>query len=133
MRSLKTGLAAACLGLEGAAGALDVDDPKALPLHFALESLSAEAATAAGAGMGRAAYYNVRAPNGDATLRTTAKLTLAGSEGCDLCVGLDGMVFSAVPELTTTGPGAGNGLSLADMVRGGAGEAFVVYRLQAGR
>ena len=134
MWGLRMGVAAAGLAFAGAAGAIDFDDPEAAPLHFALESLSAEAVTATGAGTGRTTYYNVRAPDGDATLSTTTKVALSGSESYYVRVGLDGMVFSAVPELTTSGPGAGSGLSFADadVVWGGAGEPFVVYRLPAG-
>ena len=119
----------------GPAGAIDFDDPDAAPLHFALETLSVEAVTVGREGAGRTTYYNVRAPAGDSTLRTTTKLALSGSESYFVRLDLDGMVFSAVPELTTTGAGAGGGLGFADpdVVLGGAGETFVVYRLPSGQ
>ena len=110
-------------------GAIDFDDPDAVPLHLALETLSGEAVTVDRQGAVSTTYYNVRAPAGDLTLRTTTKLALSGSESYFVRVDLDGMVFSAVPELTTSGAGAGGGMAFADVVLGGAGEAFVVYRL----
>ena len=127
------GLAAALAA--GPAGAIDFDDPDAAPLHFALETLSGEAVTVDRQGAVPTTYYNVQAPAGDSTLRTTTKLALSGSESYFVRVDLDGMVFSAVPKLTTSGAGDGGGLEFADpdVVLGGAGEAFVVYRLPAGQ
>ena len=119
----------------GSAVAFDFDDPNAAPLHFALETLSGEAVTVTGSGAAPTTYYNVRAPASDATLRTTTKLALGAIERYYVRVDLDGMVFSATPELTITGSGAGSGLTIAgsDVVWGGAGEPFVVYRLPSGQ
>ena len=120
----------------GAAQALavDLDDPDATPLHFALETLSAEAVTVTGSGAARGTYYNVEAPADDAALTAVAGLRFSG-DGTYVRVDLDGMVFSATPELTTGGEGAGSGFAStdSDVVLGGSGEAFVVYRLPSGQ
>lgn len=124
------GLAAAVVA--GPAAGVDLDDPTTVPLHFAAESVSAAAATVAGSGPARATYYHVEAPPGNAELTTTAKLRLDASERWYVRADLDGMVFSATPELRTRGAGAGAGLASAAAVRGGAGETFVVYGLPRG-
>ena len=123
----------ALAGVTGGAAAIDLNDPAAAPLHYAVETLSAEAVTLAGLGAERATYYNVEAPPHDAELTTTSKLSLPGSENRYVRVHLDGMVFSATPQLTTRGEGSGSGYSSSgdELLAGGAGASFVVYRLPA--
>ena len=115
----------------GSASAIDIDDPDAAPLHFALESLTGDAVTVTEG----TTYYNVRAPAGDAVLKTTTKRSVSTSGRFFVRVDLDGMVFSAVPELTTRGEGTGGGLAFTelDVAWGGVGEAFIVYRMPAGQ
>ena len=119
----------------GPAAAIDFDDPDSGPLHFAVETVSDEAATRFDAGSGAVTYYNVEAPADDAALTTTTKRRLVGSERWYVRVDLDGMVFSATPVLGTSGaePGSGFASTAADVVAGGAARPFVIYRLPEDR
>ncbi len=131
MKSLARAAALAAALAAGSASAIDFDDPDAAPLHFALESLAGDAVTVAG----RTTYHNVRAPAADAALKTTLKRSVSTSGIFFVRVDLEDMVFSAVPELTTRGEGTGGGLAFtaSDVAWGGAGEAFIVYRMPAGQ
>ena len=136
MRGLRKACAIAVVGVAFApAFAVNFDDPAAPPLHFAVETLSDEFVTMAFLDDGRATYYNLEAPPGDAALTTTTKLSLPASESWYVRVDLDGMVFSVTPELRTSGTGSGSGVSIGDeaVLRGGAGAPFVVYRLPVGQ
>ena len=134
MRAVGVAAGVALAGVGGGAAAIDLDDPAARPLHYAMETLSTEAVTVAGLGAERATYYNVEAPPHEAELTTTSKFPLLGSENRYLRADLDGMVFSATPQLTTRGEGSGSGFAstAADALAGGAGESFVIYRLPVG-
>ena len=115
----------------GPAEAIDFDDPEAEPLHFAVETVSGEAVTTAAQGSAEVTYYNLKAPAEDAEFTTTTKLSLSDSTTWYVRVDLDGMVFSATPELSTSGAGSGSGFASteSDVVVGGAAQAFVIYRL----
>lgn len=117
----------------GPAAAYDFDDEEAQPLHFAAETLSADAVTVTNLGTGRATYYNLEAPPDGAELTTTSKFQLSGSAHWFVRVDLDGMVFSATPKLAARGEGSGTGYTSPDRAAfaGGAGEAFVIHRLPA--
>ena len=117
----------------GGAGAIDLDDPDARPLHFAVETVSETAVTPVGEGSGQLTYYNLEAPAEDAELTTSTKLSLSDSTTWYVRVDLDGMVFSATPELSTSGTGSGSDFVSAagNVVAGGAAQAFVIYRLPA--
>ena len=61
------------------AAAIDLDDPDATPLHFAVETVSGEAVTVVGRGRERETYYHLEAPPDAAELATTNKLPFGGS------------------------------------------------------
>lgn len=119
------------LGSAGAA-AIDLDDPAAVPLHFALETLSGDAVTTVGAG--GEAYYHLEAPPEDDAITTRNAYRLEGSQRWYVRVDLDGMVFREIPSLAVRGDGHGSGsvFGADDAVDGGAGRPFVIYRLGEG-
>ena len=133
-----TGFAIAGLALwlgAGSAAAIDLDDPRAEPLYFAVETLSAEAVIVSGRGAGGVTHYRLEGSPENAALTTTSRLALAESETWYVRADLDGMVFGATPEFTTGGEGSGSGFASmeADVLQGGAGESYVIYRLPQGR
>lgn len=137
MKHLAITVAAAALaaGLGAApAAAFDFDDPESVPLHFALETLSGDAVTRVGRSGARETYFNLEAPPDAAALTTTNKFTLSDTATWYVRVDLDGMVFSAAPALATSGGGEGSGFASApsDVLAGGAGEPYVVFRLPRG-
>lgn len=118
----------------GPAWAVDLDDDDAVPLYFAAESVSVDAATVAGAGDERVTYYHLETPPEAAELRTVSGVPLDVSRRWYVRADLDGMVFSATPQLVTRGGGPGSGFASGpgDVAHGGAGRSFVVYRLPIG-
>ena len=131
-RQVQRALAATALALgAGSAAAIDFDDPDARPLHFAVETVSEDSVTRVVEPGGQVTYYNLEAPPDAAELTTTTKLPLFASERWYVRVDLQGMVFSATPVLSTRGTGSGNDFTStnADVVVGGAGEPYVIYRL----
>ncbi len=123
-----------CVAVAGPAWAVDLDDDDAVPLYFAAESVSAEAATVAGEGEERVTYYHLETPPEAAELRTVSGAALDVSRRWYVRADLDGMVFSATPELATRGGGPGSGFASGpgDVAHGGAGRSFAVYGLPIG-
>ena len=115
-------IAGLVLGLgAGSAAVIDLDDPRAEPLYFAVETLSAEAVIVSGRGAGGVTHYRLEGSPENAALRTTSRLALAESETWYVRADLDGMVFGATPEFATGGEGSGSGFASmeADVLQGG--------------
>ena len=70
--------AAFAAALAAPAAAMDFDDPEAVPLHFAVETVSGEAVTVSGRRRDRETYYHLEALPDDAELATTNKLPFGG-------------------------------------------------------
>ena len=132
VQGVATGLALTLAA--GQVAAVDLDDPESGPLYFAAESASAEAVTVTGTATDRTTYYNIEMPDGDAALTTRNEIRLAGSETWYVRADVEGMVFSATPELSATGEDDSTGFAGTDaeVVFGRAGTSSIVYELPGG-